>query len=412
MKDPIIPDLESTLVSPEFLAEPYPTLRQMRENVPVYWSDAIGGWLLTRYDDIITSMKNTASFSNENRLGQAIAYLPLEKRNQYKPFADHYATKSLLHSDPPDHTRLRSLVTKEFNPTVVEQMRPRIQGVVDGLVDAAEAKGHFEAIAEFAAPLPIGVIAEILGVAPSDRHLFRTWSDAVLSFQGVNKPSETDLSRAQDAIVQMRPYIAAMMEDRRHNPRQDLMSKFVAAEAVGQRVSETELISTCVTLFVAGHETTVALISNALLLLLSHPEQLKLLQQDPALLPSAIEEALRYESPVSRQSRRMKEDAELGGKQIKKDQLVFQMLNAANRDPAYFPDPETFDIRRQKNRHIAFGYGAHFCVGATLARTEATVALGTIIKRLPKLRLAKAGAADWDLTKRNSRVLHSLQVLC
>jgi pimeloyl-[acyl-carrier protein] synthase len=409
MKTEFMSDIEAKLTSPEFVADPYSTLRQLREEEPIYWSPAIGGWILTRYDDIIVSFKDTATFSNENRLGQAIAYLAPEKRANYKPFADHYATKSLLHSDPPDHTRLRSLVTKEFTPSVVEQMKPRIQQVVDGLLDAAERKGQMDVVSEFASPLPIGVIAEILGVPPSDRHLFQTWADDLLAFQGVNKPSEEDLGRAQKAIVEMRPYIANMIDERRRKPTQDLMSKFVAAEATGEKVSEIELVSTCVTLFVAGHETTVSLIGNTLQLLLSHEKELALLRQNPSLLPSAIEESLRYESPVSRQPRKMKQATTLGGMELKEGQMVFQMLNAANRDPDYFTDPETFDITRQKNRHIAFGQGIHFCVGAVLARAEAIIAVGTAIRRLPKLKLHDL-KADWDLSKRNSRVLNSLGV--
>jgi cytochrome P450 len=403
-------DLDATLVSAAFIANPYPVLRRLREEEPVYWSDSIGGWILTRYDDILVSFKNTESFSNENRLGQAIAFLPAEKRANYKPFSDHYATKSLLHSDPPDHTRLRTLVTKEFTSSVVEQMKPRIQEVVDGLIDAVEKKGEVDVVTELAKPLPIGVIAEILGVPPSDRHLFSVWADDLLAFQGVNKPSEGDLGRAQKAIMHMRPYITAMIEERRRAPRKDLMSKFVAAEASGERLTETELVSTCVTLFVAGHETTLSLIANTIFLLLSHPEQLGLLRGNPDLLVPAIEESLRFESPVSRQPRKMKEDTELGGKLLKKGQMAFQMLNSANRDPAYFTEPETFDIRREKNRHMAFGQGIHFCVGAVLARAEAFVAIGTVLRRLPNLRLASP-EPDWDVTKRNSRVLHSLRVL-
>jgi cytochrome P450 len=410
MKTKLLSDLDATLVSAEFIADPYPILRQMREEDPIYWSDAIGGWILTGYDDIVVSFKNTSSFSNENRLGKTIAYLTPEKQTNYKPFSDHYATKSLLHSDPPDHTRMRTLVTKEFTVRVVEEMRPRIQTLVDGLLDAGGKKGHMDVLSELAAPLPIGVIAEILGVAPADRHFFKIWADDLLAFQGVNKPSEVDLSRAQKAIVEMRPYIAAMIAERRRQPRPDLMSKFVEAEATGGRVSETELISTVVTLFVAGHETTLSLIANTLLLLLSHPDQLRLLQQNPGLLESAIEESLRFESPVARQPRLMKEDFEIKGKTLKKGQMAFQMINSANRDPAYFSDPEKFDIQRQKNRHMAFGQGIHFCVGAALARTEAFVAVGTIIKRFPNLRLVDA-KPNWDVTKRNSRVLHSLPVV-
>jgi len=402
-------DFEELLVSPEFVANPYPLLERLRQEEPVYWSDGIGGWLLTRYDDILVSFKQTTQYSNENRLGKAVEYLPPEKRANYKPFEDHYATKGLLHSDPPDHTRLRALVTREFTVMIVEKMRPRMLEVVDGLLDAAEKNGQMDVVPDLAAALPVQVIGEILGVPPPDRYLIRKWTDHILSFQGVNKPSEADLSRAQDALMEMRAYIKGMINERRRQPRGDLMGKFVAAESEGQRLSEAELISTCVTLFTAGHETTLSLISNTIYTLLANSDQYQLLRQDPGLLESAIEESLRYESPVSRQSRLMKEDTELAGKKLKKGEIVFQMLNAANRDPAYFTDPDKFDIQRKKNRHIAFGNGIHFCVGAALSRTESTIAVGTALKRFPNLRLVD-DKPDWDVSKRNSRVLRSLQV--
>jgi pimeloyl-[acyl-carrier protein] synthase len=400
---------ESSLVSPEFLQDPYPLLHQMREQEPVYWSDSIGGWILTRYDDIMATFKDTESFSNEGRLGKAVEYLPPEKRAKYKPFEDHYATKGLLHSDPPDHTRMRNVIVKDFTPNVVEQMRPNIQNVVNHLIEEAEKNGGMDVIPEFASALPVGVIAEILGVPRSDRHLFKRWTDMILGFQGVNKPSEADLTRAQDGLQEIRPYLTNMIEERRKQPRKDLMSKFVTAMTDEGRISESELINTCVTLFTAGHETTLSLISSTIYTLLSHPDQLTLLRKNPDLLKSTIEESLRFESPVSRQTRLMKQDAALNGKALKKGQVVFQMLNAANRDPAYFKDPDTFNIRRENNRHIAFGFGPHFCIGATLARTEAFIAVGTLVQRFPSLRLVDA-KPDWDSEKRNSRVLNKLPV--
>jgi cytochrome P450 len=402
-------NFEELLVSPEFVANPYPVLERLREEEPVYWSDGIGGWLLTRYDDILVSFRQTTHYSNENRLGKAVEYLPPEKRANYKPFEDHYATKGLLHSDPPDHTRLRALVTREFTVMIVEKMRPRMQEVVDGLLDAAEKNGQMDVVPDLAAALPVQVIAEILGVPPPDRYLIRKWTDDILRFQGVNKPSEADLSRAQDALMEMRAYIKGMINERRRQPRGDLMGRFVAAESEGQRLSEAELINTCVTLFTAGHETTLSLISNTIYTLLANSDQYQLLRQDPGLLESAIEESLRYESPVSRQARLMKDDTELAGKKLKKGEIVFQMLNAANRDPAYFIDPDKFDIQRKKNRHIAFGNGIHFCVGAALSRTESIIAVGTALTRFPNLRLVD-DKPDWDVSKRNSRVLKSLQV--
>ncbi len=402
-------NFEELLVSSEFMIDPYPVLQQLREQEPVYWSDAIGGWLLTRYDDVLVSFKDTSRFSNENRLTKTVEYLSPEKQARYKAVVDHYSTKGLIHADPPDHTRLRSLVTQEFTPKVVEQMRPRIQEVVDDLLAAVESKGEMDVVPDFATALPVGVIAEILGVPPADRHLMREWTDDILAFQGVNKPSEGDLSRAQDGLNEIRPYIQNMIEERRRQPRQDLMSKLVAVESAGERLSEAELINTCVTLIIAGHETTLSLISSAIYTLLANPGELRLLRQHPDLLESAIEESLRYESPVSRQARLMKGDAELGAKQLKKGQIIFQMLNAANRDPAYFADPDKFDIQRKKNRHIAFGFGAHFCAGALLARTEASIAIGTALQRLPNLSLVDE-RPDWDIGKRTSRMLRKLPV--
>jgi pimeloyl-[acyl-carrier protein] synthase len=402
------PDFETELVSEDFVRDPYPLLRQVRELDPVHWSDAIGGWLLTRYDDILVSFKDTDRFSNENRLGKAVEYLPVERRARFKPFEDHYATKGLLHSDPPDHTRMRGVILKDFTPGVVERMRPSIQAVVDGLLDEAERQGGMDVVSGLAAALPVGVIAEMLGVPPTDRHLFKHWTDMILGFQGVNKPSEECLARAQQGLMELRPYLADMIADRRRNPRADLMSKF-AAEAAAGRMSEAELINTCVTLFTAGHETTLSLISNTVLLLLQHPDQLAILRGEPDLLKPMIEEALRYESPVSRQTRLMKQDAELGGKTLRKGEIVFQMLNAANRDPAHFADPDAFAIRRPDNRHIAFGYGPHFCIGATLSRTEGAIAIGTLLRRFPGLRLID-DVPRWDTSKRNSRVLSTLPV--
>lgn len=402
-------EFDSLLVSPEFIADPYATLRRLREEDPVHWSEPIGGWILTAYDDILVSFKSTAHFSNENRLGKATAYLAPEKQANFKPFEDHYKTKSLLHSDPPDHTRMKSLITREFNAQVVERMKPSIQQTVDRLIDAVQARGRMDVVSELAAPLPISVIAQILGVPRSDHNLFQLWADELLRFQGVNKPSEEDLVRAQNAIVAMRPYIRAMIEERRAKPQDDLISKFAAEEEAGGRISEVELISTCVTLFVAGQETTISLIANTIYTLLSHPDQLARLRAKPELLPAAIEESLRFESPVSRQPRLMKEDLELRGRLLKKGQMVFQMLNGANRDPAYFENPDRFDIERTDNKHLAFGYGIHFCVGATLARAEGAIAIGTAIKRLPNLRLVDP-KADWDVTKRNSRLLKTLLV--
>jgi cytochrome P450 len=401
--------LDDVLVSKDFLANPYPVLRQLREEEPVHWSDSIGGWILTRYDDIVSSFKDTEHYSNEGRLARAVEYLPPESRAQLKIFEEHYRTKGLLHSDPPDHTRLRKLVTKAFTPRMIEAITPRIQSVTTELLEAGLREGGMDIIPDLAVTLPITVLAEILGAPAADRPLFKHWADALLSFQGVNKPGLDILLRAQSALVEMKSYLGDLIRKTRLQPGEDLISQLVLAESEGDKLSEAEMLNTCITLLVAGHETTTSLIGNGIYLLLSHGDQWDCLKNDPSLLGSAIEEILRYESPVARQPRLMKADADLAGKRINRGQMVFQMLNAANRDPACFTDPDTFDIGRQKNRHIAFGLGIHFCVGAVLSRTEGQVVFGTLLKRAPAMQLIDHAAA-WDITKPNSRMLKTLPV--
>ncbi len=402
--------LDNVLVSKEFLADPYPVLHQLREEDPVHWSDSIGGWVLTKYDDIVSTFKDSERYSNEGRLARAVEYLAAESRAKLKTFEDHYRTKGLLHSDPPDHTRLRKLVTKAFTPRMIEVLQPRIQEIVNELLDVGLREGGMDIIADFAVPLPITVLAEILGAPMADRMLFKHWADALLAFQGVNKPGEDVLLRAQAALVEIRSYLTELIRKTRGQSGKDLISELVAAESEGDKLSEAELLNTCITLLVAGHETTTSMIGNGIYALLSHADQWHLLKDDPSLLTSAIEEVLRYESPVSRQPRLMKHDAELGSKHIKKGQMVFQMLNAANRDPAYFTEPDTFEVRRQKNRHIAFGLGIHFCVGAVLSRTEGQIVFGTLRERVPDMQLVN-GEPAWDLQKPNSRMLKTLPVL-
>jgi cytochrome P450 len=408
MPNTTIAALDELLVSKEFLEDPYPILRQSREEDPVHWSDSIGGWILTRYDDVVTTFKDVSRYSNEGRLARVVEYLPAESRAKFKTFEDYYHQKSLIHSDPPDHTRVRGVVTKALTPRLVEAMRPRIQAIANELLDSVQHQGRMDVMKDLAIPLPVTVLAEIFGVPKSDLSLFKGWADDLLAFQGVNKPPEAILERSQKALVQIRAYMAGLIEERRRQPREDLLSALVAAE--GGALSETELLNSCITLLVAGHETTTSLIGNGIYTLLRHADQWQLLQNDRSLLTSAIEEMLRYESPVARQPRLMKQDAEMGGKQIRQGQMVFQMLNAANRDPAYFTGPDQFDIRRQPNRHMAFGVGIHFCVGAALARTEGQIVFLTVMDRLPRLRLVE-DKPNWDMEKPNSRMLKSLPVL-
>lgn len=401
--------LDEVLVSEEFRADPYPVLQWMREEDPVHWSDTIGGWILTRYDDIVVTFRDTEHYSNEGRLARAIEHLPAESQARLMTFRDHYRTKGLLHSDPPDHTRLRALVTRAFTPRMIESLRPRIQALMDELLDAGLAKGEMEVISELAVALPITVLAQMLGAPAEDRALFKGWADALLSFQGVNKPDEAILRTAQETLVEMKSYLARLIAEVRKRPGENLISDLVRAESEGDRLSEAELLNTCITLLVAGHETTTSLIGNGIYLLLSHPDQWRRLIDDPALMTSAIEEILRYESPVARQPRLIREDIELGERLMRKGQMVFQMLNSANRDAAYFTDAEGFDIARRNNRHLAFGAGIHFCVGAVLSRAEGQIVFGTLARRAQQIQLTD-DQPRWDVHKPNSRMLRELHV--
>lgn len=405
--------LDESLVTADFMADPYPTLAHLREADPVHWSDSIGGWFLTRYADVVESFLDVSHFTSEGRLAKVLDHLPEESQARLPFFAAWYRRKSLIFSDPPDHTRLRRLVLHSaFLPGQVAAMRPRIEAIVGQLLDEVEADGGMEAIGSFAFSLPALVLCDLLGLPTSDRHLFRDWADRTLAFQGKNKPTEAKLAVAQQALSEVTAYLVEHIERIRRAPeaQEGLLSRLVEAESSGDALTQDELIQTVFTLLVAGHETTTSLIGNGLLTLLQNRAQWDDLREDRSLLPPAIEEVLRFESPVARQPRLVKEDTEMGGKQLCAGQVVFQMLNAANRDPAQFADPDRFDIRRSGNRHIAFGHGIHFCVGAPLARLEGQVAFQAILDRLPGIRLVD-GSPDWDLEKGNSRVLKTLPVM-
>ena len=402
--------LDEKLVSDEFLDDPYPILRQLRREEPAYWSESIGGWILTRYDDIVPTFKDVAHFSNYGRFAKAVEYLPPEGRKKLAPFENHYRQKNLLQSDPPDHTRLRTLVVKAFNATSIDAMRPMIEKIVNDVIDMVEPRGQMDVIRDLAFPLPFSILGSIMGVPNTDQDSVKFWADELLAFQGVNRPPQAVLERSQAALLAMRSYLTDLVNEKRRRPAEDLISQLVAVEAEGTKLTEQELVSTCVQMLGAGHETTTSLIGNGLYLILSHPQQWQKLRQIPSLLNSAIEEILRYESPVARQPRLIRGDVELGGKKMLDGQVAFQMLNAANRDPDHFLDPDTFDIERQNNKHIAFGMGIHFCLGAGLARAEAQEVFKAIMERLPNICLVSEKPV-WDRHKPNSRMLQSLQVM-
>jgi pimeloyl-[acyl-carrier protein] synthase len=394
MRPSLSPAFDEQLLSRAFYQDPYPFYTELRARWPIVYSAALGGWLLTRYDDVLATLQDTRHFSSQGRMLAALERLPDGARQRLKPFEDHFSV-GLISSDPPNHTRLRALVNKAFAPRMVERLRPRIQRLVDELLDAVQPRGAMDIVRDLAYPLPAIVIAELLGAPPAARADFKVWSDGILAFQGMGVVTAEVLEHSQRHLLAMRTFLKDLLAERRQRPQDDLLSHLAAAEMEGDRLTEAELLTTSVTLLTAGHETTTNLIANGLHTLLRHPDQLDQLRADPVRLPVALEEVLRYESPLQRNPRRVAADLAYGGVQMRRGEYVLQMLGAANRDPAMFTDADRFVPARHPNRHLAFAFGIHFCVGAPLARLEAPIAIGTVLRRLPGLRLA-AETSEWQ----------------
>jgi pimeloyl-[acyl-carrier protein] synthase len=390
----IPPDLDDQLVSPAFYQDPYPVFDRLRAEAPVAWSEALGAWVLTRYEHVQATLFDPRRFSSHGRLSAALERFPPELHARFKPLEDHFGI-GLIGSDPPNHTRLRALINKAFVPRIIDQMRSRLQALIDELIDAVLPRGQMDLVRDLAYPLPATVITELLGAPVSQRENFKRWSDGILAFQGSGVVSAELIEHSQGHLLEMRAYLSELIAERRGHPRDDLLSRLVEAEAEGDRLTAAELLVICVTLLTAGHETTTNLIANGVYTLLRHPEQMEALRRDPQLMPGAIEEVLRFEGPLQRNPRRAAEDFEFGGQLLRRNDYLLPLLGAANRDPLAFPEPQRFDIARQPNRHLAFGQGIHFCVGAPLARLEGQLALNTILRRLPGLRL-NAATVEWE----------------
>ena len=373
------------LYSDEFRADPYAVFAQMRERDPVFRQPGMDGetpiWFVTRHDDVAAVLLDDERFVRDPRLALTEEQLDAMAAPPAVAAIDNH----MLNRDGDDHRRLRRLVTKAFTPKMVEQLRPRIQQIADELVDAAEARGSMDASADYAFPLPITVIAEMLGVPHEDQDRFREWSDAIIT-PAIGAEA---LERFFEQMGEFVEYLTDLFAARRAEPRDDLVSALLAARDADDALSEEEVFGTVVLLIVAGHETTVGLIGNAVLNLLDHPEQLALLREDPSLVPAAVEEVLRYEGPVERTLNRWAAtDVELGGQTIRRGELVIAIVNSAGRDSERFDEPDRLDVTRTDTRHLAFGRGSHYCLGAPLARLEAEIALETLFRRLPGLRLA------------------------
>jgi len=384
-----------------FYEDPFPTYHTLRRWDPVH-RDPDGSYFLTRYDDVVAVYQDHRRFSSDKRVEFAPKFGDT-------PLYEHHTT-SVVFRDPPDHTRIRKLFAPAFTPKALAALEPRVVRLVDSLLDAAAARGGMDVVEDFAAALPIQLIGDMLGVPADERGPLRGWSLAIL---GALEPEPGDerLQAGNRAVEEFKAYLRRLIGERRRRPGNDpgeILSALLAAEDAGDRLTEIELLHQCIFLLNAGHETTTNLIANAVAALLEHPHEWARLRTHPALLPGAVEEFLRYQSPNQLGNRRVVAEVEVGGVRMPEGTLVTLGIGAANRDPAQFPDPERFDVGRKPNRHLAFGQGEHVCVGMNVARMEGRVAIGRLVERFERLR---AAAPPVRAPRARFRVVSSFPVL-
>ena len=373
---------------PSFQADPYPQYAALRAADPVHFSLALQAWVLTSYEECALVLRDDETFSSSSNTASGQLAEVLQQQRREFPLGE---TPTVLNSDPPVHTRLRSLLNRAFTPRAIEGLRPRIEEVAASLLDDVDASGgRFDVAGGFAQPLPIIVIAELLGVPPEDRDRFKRWSVAIARTTDVlNTPAILDAAR--EATRELIAYMDEVVAQRREAPGADILTALAAAQEEGERLSHDELLAFSILLLLAGHETTTNLIGNGLLALAARPELVARLRAEPSLLPSAVEELLRYDSSVQGVVRFARRRTELGGRTIEQGAALLPMVGAANRDPAQFSDPDELDLARSPNRHLAFGRGIHFCLGAPLARLEGEIAFAALLERFPELRIAEDG---------------------
>ncbi len=372
---------------PQVIADPYPVYRELRHLAPVYWSAPADCWVLSRYDDVAAALHDPATYSSASGIFPTPPGVDMTEL--FLPM--------LIMTDPPRHTQLRRIVSRAFTPRRIAALEPEIQILVDHLLDhaldQAPHTGPWDFVTGFAGPLPAIVIADMLGVPREDRHRFRAWSTTLIQ----SNPTRGEFGPGMDAAAALYQYFTAFLADRRAHPRDDLMSALVHAEVDGQHLSEEELLGFCLLLLVAGHETTTNLLSNSAVVLAQHPDSRRQLAEDQTLIPGAVEELLRYDSPVQALSRTLTRPIDLHGQHLDSGATVLLLFGSANRDDHAFPHPDRFDIHRAPERQVAFGHGIHFCLGASLARLEARLALQALLAR----------HRDWEVDLDSAIRLHS-----
>jgi pimeloyl-[acyl-carrier protein] synthase len=367
------------LLDPDILADPYPLYRRLREADPVAWDPFLHAWVVTNYAGVLTVLHKFSA--DRTPTPEQLTAMGL---NSLQPVAE-VMVRQMLFMDAPAHTRLRGLCSSAFTSRRVDHLRPHIQEIADDLIDRALPQGRMDAIADFAAPLPAIVTAELLGVPTSDHQQLKSWSADFAEMLGNFQHNPDRVSRVLRAVDEMTRYFRAAIREQERHPRNGLVQLLVNASEGGSRLSEDEVIANIIVTMVGGQETTTNLIGNGLLTLIRNPAALAQLRDDPSIIEPAVEELLRYESPSQHTARLAPDDLVLGDKRIRKRDAVMAVMAAANRDPARFPDPDRLDLTRKDNRHVAFGWAAHFCFGAPLARIESQVAFATLLRRLPNL---------------------------
>jgi cytochrome P450 len=400
---------KKVVFSDEILQNPYPTYARLHQEGPLHYIDVGGKWPVWS----IVSHTECASIAKDPRLSakrakQLLLSLPLSKQSEFRPL-ERMLALWLIFMDPPEHTRLRKLLNKGFSAAAVEGLRQQVEAIVNGMLAPLKPGSEIELMREFANPMPVRIISELLGVPQELHDAFVTWSRAIAVFRGSPNRTVDDARAAQNALIEMTEFFRKTVAERRRNKGNDLISLLIDIEEEGEVLTEEELYAQCIALLFAGHETTRNLIGNGMYTLLQNPREISELREKPDMIRSAVEELLRYESPVQFTARVLKEDMEVCGQPIRKGWTMLCMLGAANRDPRQFKQPDQIDLNRLNNQHLAFGAGAHFCIGAQLARLEGQVALLNLVQRFPKMKLT-GPRPEWASTF-GLRGLNSLQVI-
>ena len=370
---------------PAFIADPYQAYAELRAAGRIHYHEETNQWIVPHHADVSALLRDRRFGRTYHHVATHAEMGRPEDPDSTREFW-HLIRNGILDMEPPDHTRVRRLVAKAFTPKMVEGLRPTIRRLTDGLVDRVDGAGEFDLIKEIAEPLPVTVIAELLGIPGSDRHHLRPWSAEICRMYELN-PTEEDARAASAASVEFSEYLRGLIGERRKDPTDDLISELIHVVDEGDRLTEDEMIGTCVLILNAGHEATVNVTGNGWWALFRNPDQLALLRRDPALVPRAVEELMRYDTPLQMFERWVLEDAEICGAHVPKGQELALLFGSANHDPAAFDRPDDLDLTRDHNPHMSFGAGIHFCLGAPLARAELDVSFTTLLGRLPGMEL-------------------------